>query len=410
MSPLKLAWLLALSATAVSAHAEPLTFDQALALAGETAPSLRAAALRVDAARSASRSAGSLPDPKIALGIENLPISGPMAGRFGADEMTMASVGVMQDMPSRPARRAAVERAGAEIGMADAQTGLEKRAVRLAVAQAWVDLYYAQARLAALDEVEKALTPILGTAPSAVTRGARPAETIEPAEWLLAIADRRSALMAEVEKARAALVQWAGDPEASVSGEPPRWEVDPVTLRAGLDRHPILLTFDAGARLADADLAGARAALSPDWSWELAYQRRDPTFGDMVSARVTVSLPFRKGERQGPTIDARSADAGRARVDREIARRQLVAALDGDLATLQMRQELWARARDGRLPLALRRADLETASYAAGTAGLPNVLAAFTALADAKLDLLDKEAEALREAVRINITYGSDAS
>jgi hypothetical protein len=38
------------------------------------------------------------------------------------------------------------------------------------------------------------------------------------------------------------------------------------------------------------------------------------------------------------------------------------------------------------------------------------VLAAFTTLADAKLDLLDKEAEALREAVRINITYGSDAS
>lgn len=410
MSPLKLAWLLALSATAVSAHAEPLTFDQALALASETAPSLKAAALRIDAARADSRSAGSLPDPKLALGIENLPISGPMAGRFGADEMTMASVGVMQDMPSRPARRAAVERGGAEIGMADAQTGLAARAVRLAVAQAWVDLYYAQARLAALDEVEKALAPILGTAHSAITRGARPAETIDPAEWLLTIADRRSALMADLAKARAALVQWTGDPGASVSGEPPRWEVDPVMLRAGLDRHPTLLAYAAAARLADADLAGARATLAPDWSWELAYQRRDPAFGDMVSARVTVSLPLRSGERQGPTIDARSADASRARVDREIARRQLAAELDGDLATWRMRQELWARARGGRLPLALRRADLETASYAAGTAGLPNVLAAFTALADAKLDLLDKEAEALREAVRINITYGSDAS
>jgi outer membrane protein TolC len=410
MSPLKWAWLLALSATAVSAHAEPMTFDQALARAGETAPSLKAAALRVDAARAASRSAGSLPDPKLALGVENLPISGPMAGRFGAVEMTMASVGVMQDMPSRPARRAAVERAGAEIGMADAQTGLEARAVRLAVAQAWVDLYYARARLAALDEVQKALGPILDTAPSAVTRGARPAETIDPAEWRLALADRRSALMADLAKARAALVQWTGDPEASVSGDPPQWEVDPIMLRAGLDRHPTLLAYDAGARLADADLAGARAALTPDWSWGLAYQRRDPMFGDMVSARVTVSLPLRKGQRQGPMIDARSADAGRARVDRETARRRLAAELDGDLATLQMRRELWSRAREGRLPLALRRADLETASYAAGTAGLPNVLAAFTALADAKLDLLDKEAEALREAVRINITYGSDAS
>lgn len=410
MSPLKWAWGLAMSAAAASAYAEPLTFDQALALAGETAPSLKAAALRVEAARSASRSAGSLPDPKLALGVDNLPISGPMAGRFGATEMTMATVGVMQDMPSRPARRAAVARAGAEIGMADAQTSLEARAVRLSTAQAWVDLFYAQARLAALDEVEKALGPVLDTAPSAVTRGARPAETLDPAQWRLALADRRSALMADVARARAALVQWTGDPEPSVSGEPPRWAVDPVILRAGLDRHPTLLAFDAGARLADADLAGARATLTPDWSWELAYQRRDPLFGDMVSARVTVSLPLRKEQRQGPVIDARSADAGRARVDREVARRRLAAELDSDLATLRMREELRARARDGVLPLALRRADLATASYAAGTAGLPDVLAALTALADAKLDLLDKEADALREAVRINITYGSDAS
>ncbi len=410
MSPLKWAWVLALSAIAASAQAEPMTFDQALARAGETAPSVKAAALRVDAARAASRNAGTLPDPKLALGVENLPISGSMAGRFGADQMTMASVGVMQDMPSRPARRAAVERAGAEVGMADAQIGLEARAVRLAVAQAWVEVHYAQVRLAALDEVETALGPVLDTAPSAVTRGARPAETVDPAEWRLALADRRSALTADLARARAALVQWTGDPEATASGEPPRWDVDPVMLRAGLDRHPTLLAYDAGAQLADADLAGARAALTPDWSWELAYQRRDPMFGDMVSARVTVSLPLRKGERQRPMIDARSADASRARVDREVARRRLTAELDGDLATLQMRRELWARARDGRLPLALRRADLETASYAAGTAGLPNVLAAFTALADAKLDLLDKEADALREAVRITITYGSDAS
>jgi outer membrane protein TolC len=410
MSPAKWAWLLALSATAVSAHAEPLTFDQALARAADTAPSLKAAALRVDAARSAGRGAGVLPDPKLAFGIENVPVSGPVAGRFGADEMTMASVGVMQDVPSRPARRAEVERAQAEIGMAGAQAGLEARAVRLAAAQAWVDLYYAKARLAALDDIEKALKPMLDTAPSAVATGSRPAQTIDPAEWLLALADRRSALVAEVARARAALVRWTGDPEADVIGMAPHWEVDPVLLRAGLDNHPTLLAFDAGVRVADADVAGAKATVSPDWSWELAYQRRDPMFGDMVSARVTVSLPLRQRERQGPAIDARTTDATRARIDREAARRELIAALEADLADHRMHHDLWTRARDTRLPLAQRRADLETASYAAGTAGLPDVLAAFTALADARLDVLDKEAEVMRDAVRINLAYGTDAS
>lgn len=402
--------LLALSATAVSAHAEPLTFDQALARAGETAPSLRAAALRVDAARSASRSAGSLPDPKLTLGVENVPISGPMAGRFGDDEMTMASVGVMQDMPSRPGRRAEVAGAEARIGVADAQARAEAREVRLATALAWIDLYYAQARLAALDDLEATLKPVLDAAPSAVTQGARPAETIDPAEWQAALADRRSALRADIAKARAALVRWTGDPDAGVTGQPPHWAVDPVLLRAGLDRHPTLLVFDAEVRLADAEVAGAKATTTPDWSWELAYQRRDPMFGDMLSARVTLSLPLRQGQRQGPMIEARSTDATRARINREAARRQLIAALDADLADHRMHHELWMRARDTRLPLAQRRADLETASYAAGTAGLPDVLAAFTALADARLDVLDKEADTMRDAVRINLTYGTDAS
>lgn len=410
MSPAKWTSVLVLSATAISANAEPLTFDQALARAVAAAPSLKAATLRVEAARSAGRSAGALPDPKLAFGIENVPVSGPFASRFGADEMTMTSVGVMQDMPSRPGRRAEAERARAEIGVANAQADVEARAVRLAAAQAWVDLYYAQARLAALDDIEKTLKPMLDTAPSAVTRGARPAETIDPAAWLLDLADRRSAIVADIARARAALVRWTGDPEVSVSGAAPQWQVDPVLLRAGLDRHPTLLTFDAEVRAADADVAGAKAAASPDWGWELAYQRRDPMFGDMVSARVTVSLPLRQGQRQGPIIDARATDATRARIDREAARRELIAALEADLADHLMHHDLWARGRDTRLPLAQRRADLETASYAAGAAGLPDVLAAFTALADARLDVLDKEAEVMRDAVRINLTYGTDAS
>jgi len=48
-----------------------------------------------------------------------------------------------------------------------------------------------------------------------------------------------------------------------------------------------------------------------------------------------------------------------------------------------------------------------TASYAAGTADLSDVLDAFTSLADARLDVLDREAEVARQAVQITLTYGS---
>jgi len=409
MSPSRWLPLLFASAVAVSAHAEPMTFDQALASAGASAPDLEAGGLRVDAARSASRSAGSLPDPRLTLGLDNVPVSGPLAGRLGADEMTMGRIGIEQDVPSGAKRRAQTAEASASIGVAQAQVVIEAREVRLATAMAWLDLYYAKRRLAALDALSETLAPILDAAPSAVTAGAsRPGETLAPQQWRAMLADKRSDLVALAARARAELARWTGDAQADVQGDPPVLGIDGATLRAGLDRHPVLLAYLASGRQADAAVRVAQADKQPDWSWGLSYQHRDPMFGDMVSAEVTVSLPLFSQNRQDPIIAARANDATRVRVEREAARRKLTAELEAGLADHLMHHDRMMRARDVLVPLAQRRADLETASFGAGTAGLSAVLDAFTALVDAKLDALDREAEVARDAVRLNITYGND--
>jgi outer membrane protein TolC len=193
-----------------------------------------------------------------------------------------------------------------------------------------------------------------------------------------------------------------------VEGDPPALSIDGAILRAGLDRHPVLLAYTAFGRQADSAVRMAQADKQPDWGWGLSYQHRDPMFGDMVSAEVTISLPLFSQTRQDPIIAARASDATRVRVEREVARRKLLAELEAGLADHTLHQDRRARARDVLVPLAQRRADFETASYGAGTAGLNAVLDAFTALVDAKLDALDREAEVARDAVRLNITYGSD--
>jgi cobalt-zinc-cadmium efflux system outer membrane protein len=137
---------LVLLALARPAFAAPLTYDQALARANASAPALAAADLRTDAARSAARASGNLPDPQLKFGVDNYPVSGPMAGRFGADEMTMATVGFMQEIPNRARRRAEMTGAEAEIGLAQSQRAMTEREVRVVAALAWLDLYYAQER------------------------------------------------------------------------------------------------------------------------------------------------------------------------------------------------------------------------------------------------------------------------
>ena len=397
-------------AWASAATATPLTFDQALDRARATAPSLAGKALGSDAARSAARSAGALPDPKLEFGFTGFPVSGPYAGHPERDDFSTIRVGIEQDVPNRAKRSARTGRAEADIAASDAARLGEARTVRLGAALAWVDLYFAARRLTAIDAIRASIALLIRTTPARLASGsARPAQTTEPVQLLAAFDDRRAELVAAAAKARAVLMRWTGDTTPDVAGLPPTTGIDALALRAGLDRSPEVRVADAAAGQADADARLARAEKRPDWSWQVGYDRRNPRFGDMLGATFKVGLPLFAKNRQDPLILARELDAQRARLDAQATAREFTAAFESDLADHTMHHERLERARATLLPLAERRSALETASYGAGSSGLADALAARTAVAEARLELLTREADVVRDAVRINLTYGSDA-
>ena len=403
-------WLLATATMfADAAHAAPMTYAAALKFAEQSAPSLEARADDLKAARSASIAAGRLPDPKLALGVEGFPISGPNAGRPERDDFSDVRIGIIQDVPNSAKREAQRARASADIGSAEAGVAVEARSVRVTVAMAWIDLFYARRRLAVLRDAEVVLAKLRQTAPARLASGSlRPAQTLEPQRLTAALGDRRAELVAAVAKARAELARWTGDTDADVTGQPPEYALHPVSLRASLNELPSLRGFAAQARQADADIALAKADTRPDWSWEVGYQHRDPRFGDMVMAQVTVGLPIFGRKRQDPLIAARTQTANRVRLEGEAARRALIAGLEADLADHAMHHERLKRAETTFTPLAQKRANLETASYAAGNASLSDVLDAELALAETRIDTVDREAAVVRDAARIALTYGSE--
>ena len=407
---MRVLWLTAAAiAVTLPAYADPLTYAGAIALAEGTAPSLQASVLQVDAARAIRHAAGRLPDPKLQLGIEGFPVSGPNAGRPGDEDFAAARVGVSQDLPNGARRRAAVAGAVADIGVAEAEVPVERRRLRVATALAWIDLAYAERRLAALDQLVGGLKGLWAAQPSSVASGAsRPAAGLEPKRLQAVFADRRSELVGAIAHARAELTRWTGDPVPATSGDAAPYDIDPAALRSDLERHPSLLQKQAISRRAEAEVAAARAGRLPDWGVEASYARRDPRFGDLLSAGVTVSLPLFPGSRQEPIVAARLADRNRIRAGIEDARRALRAALDADLADHAMHHEQWRRAVDILVPTAEQRSHLELSSYAAGRAGYDDVRQALTDLADAKLTALEREASVARDGARIILTYGSD--
>ena len=153
-----------------------------------------------------------------------------------------------------------------------------------------------------------------------------------------------------------------------------------ITFRRRLPRPPApgLIRFSDGVehRLGLADLEGARRLHR--------HVRHDAVLGH-----------------QGEAL------AAQAEAAREETRRTLAADLEAALADHQMHHSQWQRARDVLLPLARKRADLEIASYSAGRASLADAIEAKTALADAELTVLDREALVAADSVRLTITFGS---
>ena len=401
------AFAVAIGLYAGPAAAEPLTFNAALEFAGANAPSVKVSEAGVEAKRSAAIAAGRLPDPTLSVGIDNFPISGPPAFTFNRDEMTMARVGIEQAFPNPAKRRAQRGRAKADIGVAEADLAVEAQNVRLETALAWVDLYYAKRRLSQLERLDESLGDLQATVSARLASGsARPSQALEPEQLRAAVKDRRSELKADVAKAQARLVRLTGDPAADVSGDPPVLEVDWPALRARVASLPRLRALDALSVVADADVTLARADKRPDWRVGTSYGRRDPAYGDMVSVTVSIDLPVFGRHRQDPLIAARESEAQRAGLMRQAGERDVLAALDGDLADHDMHHQRLMNARQTLVPLAKRRAELDMASYAAGKLDLGNALLSTLGLAEAEVDALSREADVARDAIRINYTYG----
>lgn len=391
---------------ATPAWAGPLTFDAALARARANAPSLHAKTLGAEASRAARGAAGALPDPKLSLGVDSFPISGPLAFEPQRDNFTWVRVGISQDIPNLAKRHAQQARADSDIAAANADVTAEARSVEIETAVAWITLAYAEKRLAALDQVRGRLDQLVRTTPNAVASGgARPAQTLAGREALAALADRRDGLVADVARARADLTRWTGDAAPTIDGPVPDFAVNGETLRAALDANPMLAPIDARVGQAEADVRLAEAERRPDFGVDVSYQHRDPRFGDYVSAGVTIGLPLFQKHRQAPLIAARQAEAGKVRAEQEAAHRELAANLDAALADHVMHHAQWMRSKETLEPLARERVDLETASYGAGRTSLVDVVDAHTALVDATLTALDREALVAIDGARLTLTY-----
>jgi outer membrane protein, heavy metal efflux system len=397
----------ALAAALLSMPAVALTLEQALTLAEREAPSLAAQAAKVQAARHAAVPAGELPDPQLTLGVQNLPIEGDNRGRLNREPMTMQMIGLMQDVPSRAKRRARIETAEAGVLSAAAQERVERLRVRRQTALAWIAAHAVEQKLSLFKDLYGE-NDLLAKAVRASIAGGRgqAADSVAPKQEAALLAEAEDQLLQSRAQQRAALRRWIGPrADEAPSGRLPNWPVDADHYQHKLPRHPELALFEPLTEAAQAEVRQAVADKQSDWSWQLAYQKRDPAFGDMLSLQVSFDLPLFPGSRQNPRIAAKQAELSQLHAERQAAEREHAQQLADDLAEYQRFDRALRRSQDLLLPLAEEKVALTLAGYRAGTNELASVIAARRELIEARLKHIDFEHARALTSARLHFAY-----
>ncbi len=398
---------LALSAPlAYAASTEPLPLAEALKIGEKISPRLAAQDAALAAASELVPRARELPDPKLRIGVDNLPVNGADRFRYDSDFMTMRKIGVMQDFPNREKRRLRGERAALERDVEAANLAAQRAGLRREIALGWLELHFAQQARAPLVELVGELQLQLDTVAAAIAAGRQnTADALALRGASVAAQDRVIEQDRTIERARYALAAWLQEDASRPLADPPDTGVfdhPPTALLANLHEHPEQRIYAEREALARTDAALAANSKKSDWSLEVAYGQRGPAFSNMISVMVSIDLPWEAEKRQDRDLAAKRLLADQAQAQTEEARRMHEAELRGFYADWQTAGVRTERFEKLLLPLARERVAVALAAYRGGRGELGTVLEARRAETETRLGLVQAQFERARAWAKLN--------
>lgn len=359
--------------TGVAAQAVPtdtLAVVDALRIAREANPMLRAARASAAAASQRVGPAGALPDPQLQFALMNR-----MASEFGStmDPMTMNQVQLMQMLPwpgkLGNAKRAARHTAAAAGADADEQERMLAAQVRMA----YFEAAYADRALEVMRRTQGLLRDFLDVSTTMYAVGSAVQQDVLRAQVEVARMSEEITRMGQERVAMGArlnvlLGRAATEPIAALElPEPETGDlpgVDSLVAWAAAGR-PALVAGAERVAAAEAALSAARRELFPDFSIGMQYQQR-PQFPTMVSLMVGINLPIFAGARQLPMRREMAAMRDMSAAELLNLRNETVARIVEIRARAEQDRNLARLYRGGILPQARAAVQAALSSYRVG--------------------------------------------
>ena len=405
-------WSLAFVLVAGTAGAQSFSLDEALRAADAYSARLAAQRHMLSSTEAQVGRAGELPDPRLRLGIENLPVTGPDAWRYGRDSMTAAQIGVSQEFPNSAKRAALNQRAARMRDVENASLEAQRAALHRDVALAWLEVHFAERVKAALERLARQLQLQSETVSAAVSRGRQSAA--EALTVRLAFEQANDRLIEQermAARARIMLASFVGNDSQRPLAEPPDLSrfARPRERLVELAEHPQLRLIEQREGLSRAEAELARSTRRTDWMLEVGYGQRRPYFDNMLTVMLSFDLPLRTEQRQDRDIVSKLAEVEQARAMREDALRMRAAEVHGWLADFDAAARRIERFEGVLLPLARERRAAALAAFQGGRGELAGVLEAERAVTETDLALVQVLGERARAWANLNYAYPQES-
>jgi len=421
----------------------PLTFEQAIKSAQKNDPWLTGNIHQQRAIESMSTAVNTLPDPKVSIGLANLPTNG---FDFGQEGMTQAKIGIAQMFPRGDTLDIKSQQLRIQSEAFPFQRQNREAKVAVTVGSLWLDAYRVQQSIALIEKnrsLFEQLADVAEASYSSALGKTRQQDIVRAQLELTRLEDRLDKLAQQKNRYEGMLSQWLT--RLSNEGTTANQLVEDVVLYSNLSLHNIVLT----QQLPQIDLLNANLAQEKHWlqpqelvsyfsshpsvtavdkkvsatktGITLAKQKYQPEWGvsasygyrgddpmgnsraDLFSVGVTFDLPLFTENRQDKEVQSAISKTEAVKTEKLLLLRQLLGSYSsakGRLLRLNDRQKLYKLKL---LPQIHDQAEASLTAYTNDDGDFSEVVRSRIAVLNAEIDELTLDVE--QQKIHLELNY-----
>ncbi len=380
-----------------SVYAEPiLTLDTAEQTALVDEPGIISQQWQMESLSAQAIADGQLMDPKLQVGLNNMPTD---TFNFDQENMTQLKVGLIQQFPAGDSLNIKQQKTQKQSELFLARISERKLSIIREVRLTYLEIFYWEKARKTIKQNKRFFSQLVEIVQSMFSVGRNNQQDLIRAQLELSrLDDRIVKITQKINTQRSKLSRWIGveKSQQDLTIQLPKLTMPKLTnefetLSQLFYSHPKIIDIDKQLEISRKDIELAKESYKPGWALNVGYGYRDnnpngSSRSDFISAGVTIDLPLFTGNRQDKKLLSKEHKYQSLKDKRVETLRQLVAALQQEVASeeqLQNRHQLYNKLL---LPQARQQTQASLLAYQSDRGDFADVMRAYIDDLNVKLD------------------------